>query len=84
MPSHTATAPSRITSSHRKTKRKKYLKLCQENRENFTPFVVTVDGVFGQEANLHMKQLACALSKKWSCHLSYAHNYVMTMMSIAV
>eukprot|EP00957_Ditylum_brightwellii_P074885 5691801-Ditylum_brightwellii.AAC.1 len=31
-----------------------------------------------------MKQLACALSKKWACHVSYALNYVKAMLSIAV
>eukprot|EP00957_Ditylum_brightwellii_P017192 1295747-Ditylum_brightwellii.AAC.1 len=31
-----------------------------------------------------MKQLACALSKKWACHVSYTLNYVKTMLSIAV
>eukprot|EP00957_Ditylum_brightwellii_P142767 10878687-Ditylum_brightwellii.AAC.1 len=67
-----------------KEKKKKYLRACQENRKNFTLFVVPYDGVFGREAKLLMKQLAHALSKKWACHVSYAHSYVTTMMSIAV
>eukprot|EP00957_Ditylum_brightwellii_P015417 1159864-Ditylum_brightwellii.AAC.1 len=31
-------------------KKKNYLNVCQENCKSFAPSVVTVDGVFGQEA----------------------------------
>eukprot|EP00957_Ditylum_brightwellii_P202800 15331858-Ditylum_brightwellii.AAC.1 len=72
-----------IKSKENKNK-KKYLKLCQENYKNFTPFVVTADDMFGQETKLLMKQLNHAFCKKYSCHLSYAHNYVTTMMIIAM
>eukprot|EP00957_Ditylum_brightwellii_P174436 13281116-Ditylum_brightwellii.AAC.1 len=67
-----------------KDKEKKYLTTCQENRKNFTPFVVTCDGVFGHEAKLLMKWLTCVLSKKWAFHVSYVLNYTTTAMSIAV
>eukprot|EP00957_Ditylum_brightwellii_P169556 12905584-Ditylum_brightwellii.AAC.1 len=67
-----------------KEEKKKYLHICQDNWKNFTPFIVMVDRVFGHKAHLLMKQLACALSKKWVCHVSHDLNYVKTMLSIAV
>eukprot|EP00957_Ditylum_brightwellii_P121529 9269118-Ditylum_brightwellii.AAC.1 len=48
------------------------------------PFVMTVDGVFGHKAQLLMQQLAHVLSNTWTCHMSYALNYITTMLSIAV
>eukprot|EP00957_Ditylum_brightwellii_P206955 15350774-Ditylum_brightwellii.AAC.1 len=65
-------------------KEEKNLHVCQESWKNFTPFMVAVGRVFRCKAQLLMKQLACALSKKWTYYVSYALNYVKTMLSIAV
>eukprot|EP00957_Ditylum_brightwellii_P005984 453081-Ditylum_brightwellii.AAC.1 len=65
-------------------KNKKYHFLCQENRKNFSPFVVMVDGVIGREAKMVLKQIAQALAKKWSCPHLQAQNYVNMMIRVAI
>ena len=39
-------------------KKKKYLEAVQTRRATFSPFVVSVDGVLGREANVLIKRLA--------------------------
>eukprot|EP00957_Ditylum_brightwellii_P133355 10167535-Ditylum_brightwellii.AAC.1 len=41
-----------------KEKKDKYLPMCREQQKNFTPFVVTVDGILGREVKMMCKQLA--------------------------
>eukprot|EP00957_Ditylum_brightwellii_P055505 4206263-Ditylum_brightwellii.AAC.1 len=65
-------------------KKKKYIHHCQQQRKNFTPFVVTVDEVLGQEASMILKEIAHALIKKWLSPLPQTQNYVNTMISIAI
>eukprot|EP00957_Ditylum_brightwellii_P190826 14527766-Ditylum_brightwellii.AAC.1 len=67
-----------------KEKKDKYLKLCMEQRTDFTPFVCTMDRVLAREAKMTLKQIAQALAKKWSCHHSHVQNYVNTMISVVI
>eukprot|EP00957_Ditylum_brightwellii_P134743 10272965-Ditylum_brightwellii.AAC.1 len=60
-----------------KEKKKKYLRSCQEIRKNFTPFVVTCDRVFGHKAKMLMKQLDCALLKKWAHYVPFAYTTML-------
>eukprot|EP00957_Ditylum_brightwellii_P122326 9328134-Ditylum_brightwellii.AAC.1 len=46
-----------------KEKKDKYLKLCMEQRKDFTLFVHTVDGVLAREAKMTLKQIVQALAK---------------------
>eukprot|EP00957_Ditylum_brightwellii_P000044 3243-Ditylum_brightwellii.AAC.1 len=52
-----------------KEKKDNYLPLCREQWKNFTPFVATVDGILGREAEMMCKQLAKQLALKWACHV---------------
>ena len=45
--------------------KKKYLEAVQTRSATFTPFVVSVDGVLGREANVLIKHLAEKIAFKW-------------------
>ena len=49
--------PEKVLQSHEKEKKKKYLRPCQHQRRAFTPFVMSVDGMLGQEAKNVLKQI---------------------------
>ena len=50
-PSHSQRDVSAILSSAEEAKKKKYSEAAALRRASFTPFVVSVDGVLGREAN---------------------------------
>ena len=47
----------KVLQSHDKEKKKKYLRSFQHQQRAFTPFVMSVDGLLGQEAKNVLKQL---------------------------
>ena len=56
--------PEKVLQSHEKEKKKKYLRPCQHQRLDFTPFVMSVDELLGQEAKNVLKQLSRRLAVK--------------------
>ena len=50
---------------HKQEKKKKYLEAVQTRHATFSPFVVSVDGVLGREANVLIKRLAEKIAYKW-------------------
>ena len=52
-------------------------------RRDFTPFVLSVDGLFGKEAKNVIKRLAAVLSEKWTRPYSSVCGYLNTRFSIA-
>ena len=64
-------------------KKQKYVKKCLEQRKSFTPYVTSIDGVIGREANSFHKQLATLLSHKWDKPYSVVRGFVNAKMSIA-
>ena len=75
--------PHKVLLSHEREKKKKYLDTCAETRRDFTPFVLSVDGMFGEEAKNVIKRLAALLSEKWSRPYSTVCGYLNTRFSIA-
>ena len=53
-----------LETSYEKNKRK-YIFACLKQRRNFTPFVVSVDGLFGVEAEATIKRIVSRLETKW-------------------
>lgn len=51
--------------SQEKGKRQKYLVACLLQRQHFTPFVVSTDGLFGREANAFLRRLASKFALRW-------------------
>eukprot|EP00957_Ditylum_brightwellii_P094524 7198143-Ditylum_brightwellii.AAC.1 len=70
--------------AQKKEKKDKYLLLCKEQRENFTPFVATINGILGKEAKMMCKQLAKQLALKWACHVSITQQYVNQTVQVAI
>ena len=62
----------------REDKKTKYLEAVQTRRATFTPFVVSVDGVLGREANVLIKRLAEQIAFKWEKSLSEVMGWVWT------
>ena len=52
---------SSILSQHERSKKTHHRLVSEDARVNFTPLVVTVDGVWGREASHFMKRIASAL-----------------------
>ena len=64
-------------------KKRKYAKKCFEQRMNFTPFVISVDGMMGKEAQSFLKHLAYAYVNKWDLIYSKVRGYLNSKISIA-
>jgi hypothetical protein len=76
--------PDKVLESGEKLKKKKYLEACLEQRRHFTPFVCSVDGLLGREAQTFAKRLAAKLAKKWQRSYSQTCGYVNARLSIAI
>ena len=63
--SHSQRVVTAVLSSAEEEKKKKYSEAAALRRASFTPLVVSVDGVLGQEANFFVKLLAQKLAHKW-------------------
>ena len=61
-----------------KAKKAKHHQVCIERRADFTPFVVSTDGVLHREAEHFLKRLAARLSAKWQ------KPYSQTMCTLCV
>ena len=67
-----------------KEKKRKYLANCLEQRRSFIPFVVSVDGMLGYEANNLIKCIAKKLADKWKFPCSVVCGLIRSRMSIAI
>jgi hypothetical protein len=76
--------PAKVLEVHEKEKKNKYLKACLEQRRDFTPFVVSTDGLIGKEAKTSLKKLSSLLAEKWGKSYSEVCGYVNARMSIAI
>jgi hypothetical protein len=73
-----------VLKQHEKEKKDMYLQACIKQRRHFSPFVVSTDGVFAEEAKRVLQRLAAILAKKWGKPYSQVYSFVKTRMSIAV
>ena len=67
-----------------KAKKAKHQQACEERRADFTPFIVSTDGVIQREGEHFLKRLASRLSHKWSKSYSHTMHFVRTQLSIAI
>ena len=66
-----------------KKEKKKYLEAVQTRRATFSPFVVSVYGVLGREANVLIKRLTEKIAYKWEKSLSKVTGWVRARMAFA-
>ncbi len=56
----------------------------EERRGSFIPFVVSVDGYMGKEADMSLRRLADVLIGKWEKRYSSVIDWIRAYMSFAV
>ena len=61
-----------------------YQKAVEDRCGQFTPFVVSVDGLLHREANHFMKCIAASLATKWEKSYSETVSFVRTRLSFAI
>ena len=58
-------SPEKCLEEAEKSKKKMYLEDFLHQRQNFSPFVASVDGLLGVEATATLKRIASQLAPKW-------------------
>ena len=82
--SYRSRPPEKVLAEHERAKKRKYLEACQAQRRDFTPFVVSADGLLGKEAKTLLRQLSSRLAEKYEKAYSQVCGFVMARMSIAI
>ena len=62
--------------------KKKYLEACLQQHQHFSPFAVSIDGLYGVEAEEIIKHLASLLSIMWKQPYSHMCGYVKSRIVI--
>jgi hypothetical protein len=82
--SHITRDPLKVLEGYEKRKKAKYLAACFDQRRDFTPFVVSVDGLISKEAQKLLQRLSGLLAKKWEKPYATVCAYVRATMSFAI
>ena len=82
-PSHITTDSHKVLQQNEVAKKAKYLDACLDQRKHFAPFVISTDGLLGNEAQQILQRLAHRLADKWSQPYSVTRAYVNTRISFA-
>ena len=61
-PLYRSSTPEAVLRKHEQRKKRKYLPDCQAQRQNFTPFVVTTEGMLGREVDCFLKRVEVKLA----------------------
>ena len=61
-----------------------YLEACLQQRQHFSPFVASVDGLLGVEVTATLKRLASCLATKWKQSYSKTCGYVKSRIAITL
>ena len=59
-----------------------YLEACLQQRQHFSPFVASVDGLLGMETTATLKRIASRLATKWNQPYSNTCGYVKSRVAI--
>ena len=82
--SYLATPVQSVLAGAEEGKKKKYRQACEDRHAAFTPFVTSVDGAFGREANFFVRCLAERLALKWNRGVSEVTNWTRTRLSFSI
>ena len=74
--------PEKFLEEAEKGKKKMYLEACHQQRQHFSPFVASVDGLLGVEATATLKMIARRLASKWKQPYSKTCGYVTSRVAI--
>ena len=73
-----------VLCSAEQKKKRKYLAAVEERRASFTPFVVSVDGVLGHDAQHLIKRLCDQIAMKWEKSHSEVMVWVRARIAFAI
>lgn len=76
--------PKEVLAQHEQQKKKKYLAACLAQRRHFTPFVVSADGLLGNEAQSVLQNLSARFAEKSGKSYSAVCGFMRAHMSIAI
>jgi hypothetical protein len=76
--------PSKFLKAAERLKKKKYLQQCLDQRCQFAPFIVSVDGLIGEESKTVLKVLAERTVTKAGNMYSNVMVYMRARLSIAI
>ena len=62
---HQSKTPKKCMDTADNNKKKKYLDACIKQRRHFTPFIISVEGLLGFDAETTLKRITRRLEKKW-------------------
>ena len=77
-------SPEAILESGAKEKKRVYEQAVVERRGNFTPIVLSVDGLLHREAEHFLKRMAANLAHKWEKPYSQTCRYVRARLAFAI
>ena len=73
-----------VIRSAEEEKKLKYVEAVEERRGSFVPFVVSVDGYMGREADMALRRLSDTLVWKWEKRYSNVIDWVRAYMSFSI
>ena len=77
-------SPKAVIATAETEKKRKYSSACKERRASFTPLCISVDGLYGREADQFFKRLADRLSSKWEMSCSVVMEWVRARLSLGI
>ena len=83
-PSHRTRSSEAILESGAKEKKRVYEQAVVERRGNFTPIVLSVDGLLHREAKHFLKRMVANLAHKWEKPYSQTCGYVRARLAFAI
>ena len=76
--------PAKCLEEAEKGKKKMYLEACLQQRQHFSPFVASVDGLFRVEATYTLKRIASSLASKWKQPYLKTCGYITSSITITL
>ena len=76
VPSYRRCSPVSVLDSGAVEKKRVYRSAVEDKRGNFTPFVLSVDGLLQREASHFVKHLSASLASRWEKPLSHVLAFV--------
>ena len=83
-PSHCTRSPEAVLKSGAKQKKRIYEHAVVERRGNFTPIVLSVDGLLHREAEHFLKRIAANLAHIWGKPYSQMYGYTRAQLTFAI
>ena len=81
---HRTKDPVKCLHEAERGKERMYLEACLQQRQHFSPYIASVNGLLGTEAMATLKRLASRLATKWKQSYSKNCGYVKSRIAITL